>query len=168
MLAGSIDAAAADKASHFIMVADSFHLPIVFVADNPGMLPGSRSERSAVLRAGARVRGADPRHNDQVQRHNPQGLGFGSMVMAMMGFDHQSATFAYPGVTLGAMSARRSAGPCTPARRAEKLRDAESKRPSDQPTGWGSTSSSIPGRPGRAPGLVARGPCPAAKGPPNP
>src|SRR5271163_801828 len=55
VLAGSIDAAAADKAAHFITVADSFHLPIVFLADNPGMLPGSRSERSGVLRAGARL-----------------------------------------------------------------------------------------------------------------
>ena len=27
------------------------------------------------------------------------------MVMAMMGFDHRTATFAYPGVTLGAMGA---------------------------------------------------------------
>src|ERR1700749_5120386 len=52
VLAGSIDADAADKAAHFIMVADSFHLPIVFLADNPGMLPGSRSERAGVLRAG--------------------------------------------------------------------------------------------------------------------
>src|SRR5947209_8121300 len=44
VLAGSIDAAAADKAAHFIMVADSFRLPIVLLADNPGMLPGSRSD----------------------------------------------------------------------------------------------------------------------------
>ena len=55
VLAGSIDADAADKAAHFIMVADSFHLPIVFLADNPGMLPGSRSEKSGVLRSGARM-----------------------------------------------------------------------------------------------------------------
>lgn len=32
VLAGSIDADAADKAAHFITVADSFHLPIVFLA----------------------------------------------------------------------------------------------------------------------------------------
>ena len=55
VLAGSIDSAAADKAAHFILVADSFHLPIVFLADNPGMLPGSRSEREGVLRSGARM-----------------------------------------------------------------------------------------------------------------
>ena len=31
--------------------------------------------------------------------------GFGSMVMALIGFDGQVATFAYPGATLGAMGA---------------------------------------------------------------
>ena len=56
--AGSIDAPAADKAAHFIMVADSFHVPLVFLADNPGMLPGTRSERAGVLRSGARMFGA--------------------------------------------------------------------------------------------------------------
>ncbi len=39
-LAGSIDSDAADKAAHFIMVADSFHLPIVFLADNPRHVAG--------------------------------------------------------------------------------------------------------------------------------
>ncbi len=69
VLAGSIDAAAADKAAHFIMVADSFHLPLVFLADNPGMLPGSRSERSGVLRGGAtHVRRPDRGHDDQAAR----------------------------------------------------------------------------------------------------
>jgi acetyl-CoA carboxylase carboxyltransferase component len=31
--------------------------------------------------------------------------GFGSMVMSLLGFDNQVATFAYPGATMGAMSA---------------------------------------------------------------
>jgi acetyl-CoA carboxylase carboxyltransferase component len=31
--------------------------------------------------------------------------GFGSMVMSLIGFDDQVATFAYPGATMGAMSA---------------------------------------------------------------
>src|SRR5690606_33444505 len=55
VMAGSIDADAADKAAHFISVADSFPLPIVFLADNPGMLPGSASGRAGVLRSGARM-----------------------------------------------------------------------------------------------------------------
>ena len=50
VLAGSISAEAADKAAHFIAVADSFHLPLVFLSDNPGVLPGSASERAGILR----------------------------------------------------------------------------------------------------------------------
>ena len=106
VLAGSIDAAAADKAARFITVADSFHLPLIFLADNPGMMPGSRSERAAVLRSGARMFAA------QTQATSPKlhltlrkAYGFGSMVMSLIGFDNQSGTFSYPGATLGAMGA---------------------------------------------------------------
>ncbi|KKC06790.1 acyl-CoA carboxylase subunit beta [Mycobacterium nebraskense] len=127
VLAGSIDADAADKAAHFILVADSFHLPIVFLADNPGMLPGSRSERSGVLRAGARMFAAQTAATT-VKLHVTlrKAYGFGSMVMSLLGFDHQSATFAYPGATMGAMSAA-ALGRATHAGEdiTAKLRDAE-------------------------------------------
>ncbi len=106
VLAGSIDADAADKAAHFIMVADSFHLPIVFLADNPGMLPGSRSEKSGVLRSGARMFAAQTAATTlKLHLTLRKAYGFGSMVMSLLGFDNQSATFAYPGATMGAMSA---------------------------------------------------------------
>ncbi|CQD12578.1 carboxyl transferase domain-containing protein [Mycobacterium europaeum] len=106
VIAGSIDADAADKAAHFIMVADSFHLPIVFLADNPGMLPGSRSERSGVLRAGGRMFAAQTAATTlKLHVTLRKAYGFGSMVMSLLGFDHQVATFAYPGATMGAMSA---------------------------------------------------------------
>jgi methylmalonyl-CoA decarboxylase subunit alpha len=106
VMAGSIDADAADKAAHFIMVADSFHLPIVFLADNPGMLPGSRSERTGVLRAGARMFAAQTAATTlKLQVTLRKAYGFGSMVMAILGFDGQSATYGYPGATMGAMSA---------------------------------------------------------------
>jgi acetyl-CoA carboxylase carboxyltransferase component len=106
VLAGSIDADAADKAAHFIMVADSFHLPIVFLADNPGMLPGSRSERSGVLRAGGRMFAAQTAATTlKLHITLRKAYGFGSMVMSLLGFDDQVATFAYPGATMGAMSA---------------------------------------------------------------
>jgi acetyl-CoA carboxylase carboxyltransferase component len=127
VLAGSIDAAAADKAAHFVLVADSFHLPIVFLADNPGMLPGSRSERSGVLRAGARMFAAQTAATT-IKLHVTlrKAYGFGSMVMSLLGFDHQSATFAYPGATMGAMSAA-ALGRATHADDdiTAKLRDAE-------------------------------------------
>lgn len=105
-LAGSIDAAAADKAARFVTMADSFHLPLVFLADNPGMLPGSASERAGVLRAGARMFAAQTRASTlKLHVTLRKAYGFGSMVMAMVGFDRQSATFAWPGATLGAMGA---------------------------------------------------------------
>jgi acetyl-CoA carboxylase carboxyltransferase component len=106
VLAGSIDADAADKAAHFIMVADAFHLPIVFLADNPGMLPGSRSEKTGVLRSGARMFAAQTAATTlKLHVTLRKAYGFGSMVMSLLGFDNQSATFAYPGATMGAMSA---------------------------------------------------------------
>jgi acetyl-CoA carboxylase carboxyltransferase component len=106
VLAGSIDADAADKAAHFIMVADSFHVPIVFLADNPGMLPGSRSERTGVLRAGARMFAAQTAATTlKLHLTLRKAYGFGSMVMSLLSFDEQAATFAYPGATMGAMSA---------------------------------------------------------------
>jgi acetyl-CoA carboxylase carboxyltransferase component len=127
VIAGSIDADAADKAAHFILVADSFHLPLIFFADNPGMLPGSRSERSGVLRAGARMFAAQTAATT-VKLHVTlrKAYGFGSMVMSLLGFDSQSATFAYPGATMGAMSAA-ALGRATHAGEdlTAKLRDAE-------------------------------------------
>jgi acetyl-CoA carboxylase carboxyltransferase component len=106
VMAGAVDAPAADKAAHFISVADAFHLPLLFVTDNPGMLPGSQSERRGVLRSGGRMFAAEalattPKINLTLRK----AYGFGSMVMAMMSFDGQAGTFAFPGVTLGAMGA---------------------------------------------------------------
>lgn len=106
VLAGSIDTAAADKAAHFIQVADSFHLPLIFLADNPGMLPGSESEREGVLRSGARMFVAQTAATTlKLHVTLRKAYGFGSMVMSLIGFDGQVATFAYPGATMGAMGA---------------------------------------------------------------
>lgn len=127
MMAGSIDADAADKAAHFIMVADSFHLPIVFLADNPGMMPGSRSERAGVLRAGARMFAAQTAATTlKLHVTLRKAYGFGSMVMSLLGFDAQVATYAYPGATMGAMSAA-ALSRATHAEEdmSERLREAE-------------------------------------------
>src|SRR3954469_11281510 len=106
VLAGSIDVDGADKAAHFITVADSFHLPLIFLADNPGVLPGTESERRGILRSGARMFAAQtvattPKFEVTLRK----AYGFGSMVMGMIGFDGQSAVFALPGATMGAMGA---------------------------------------------------------------
>jgi acetyl-CoA carboxylase carboxyltransferase component len=125
--AGAIDADAADKAAHFISVADAFHVPLVFLADNPGMLPGSRSERNGVLRSGARMFAAQTlATTPKVHLTMRKAYGFGSVVMSMVGFDNQIATFAFPGVTLGAMGAGASSRAMRATDDVEaQLRDAE-------------------------------------------
>jgi acetyl-CoA carboxylase carboxyltransferase component len=106
VLAGTIDADAADKATHFLGVADAFHLPVVFLADNPGVMGGSVAERSGALRHVARMfvaqhRISAPKFHVTLRK----AFGFGSTIMAMNPFDGQTLTLAFPAVTLGASPA---------------------------------------------------------------
>ena len=105
-LAGSIDVAAATKAAHFIAVCDSFHLPLVFLADTPGVLAGTVSERAGVLRASARMYAAQTRATTtKIHITLRKAFGFGSCVMAMNPHDAQTLSFAYPAAAVGAMGA---------------------------------------------------------------
>src|SRR6266545_3621757 len=104
--AGAIDSESADKAAHFIDVADAFHLPLVFLADNPGVLAGTAAERSGVLRHAARMFAAQARvRSPKLHVTLRKAYGFGSSLMAMNPFDGQSITLAFPGARLGAMPA---------------------------------------------------------------
>ena len=125
--AGAIDAAAAEKAAHFVTVADSFHLPLVFLTDNPGMLAGTASERAGILRAGARMFAAQTQARTvKLQVALRKAYGFGSLAMSMVSFDHQTASYALPGVTLGAMGSHGAADAVrADAQTAEALRQAE-------------------------------------------
>ncbi len=127
VMAGSIDAKAADKAARFITVADSFHLPLVFLADNPGVMPGTRSEQAGILRSGARMYAAQSMvTSPKLELTLRKAYGFGSMVMAMAPFDNQTGTFAYPGATMGAMGAAAQGSAINAdAEQAESLRRAE-------------------------------------------
>jgi acetyl-CoA carboxylase carboxyltransferase component len=127
VMAGSVDVDGADKAAHFITVADSFHLPLVFLADNPGVMPGRASEKRGILRSGARMYAAQMlATSPKFQVTLRKAYGFGSMVMAMIPFDNQSAVFAFPGVTMGAMgAAAMSRATGADADEAARLREAE-------------------------------------------
>ena len=127
VMAGSVDVDGADKAAHFITVADSFHLPLVFLADNPGVMPGRASEKRGILRSGARMYAAQMlATSPKFQVTLRKAYGFGSMVMAMIPFDSQSAVFAFPGVTMGAMgAAAMSRATGADADEAARLREAE-------------------------------------------
>lgn len=106
MLAGSIDTAAAEKAARFITTTSAFGLPLVQLADTPGVLSGSASERAGILRAAARMFAAQrrarvPKFHVTVRK----AFGFGSSVMGQNAFDGQTVSLAFPGATLGGIPA---------------------------------------------------------------
>jgi methylmalonyl-CoA decarboxylase subunit alpha len=106
VMAGTVDSAAADKATHFLDVAGAFGLPCVFLADNPGVLAGTLAERQGILRHAARMfavqhRLAVPKLHVTLRK----AFGFGSSIMAMNPFDGQTITVAFPSITLGALPA---------------------------------------------------------------
>jgi acetyl-CoA carboxylase carboxyltransferase component len=106
VLAGALDVPAAEKGARFIERVTAFHLPLVQLADNPGVLAGTESERAGILRAGARMFAAQHRA-DVPKLHVTlrKAFGFGSSIMGQNAFDHQTVSLAFPGVTLGGIPA---------------------------------------------------------------
>lgn len=106
VLAGSLDVAAADKGARFLEFCGAFGLPVVFLADNPGVLAGSVSERAGILRSSARMFAAQRRlRTPKVHVTIRKAFGFGSSVMAANPFDQQSISLAFPTATLGGIPA---------------------------------------------------------------
>jgi acetyl-CoA carboxylase carboxyltransferase component len=52
---GGWTAAASEKVMRFVDLAETFHLPVVHIVDNPGFVIGTRAEQEATIRAGARA-----------------------------------------------------------------------------------------------------------------
>ena len=104
--AGAITRDAAEKACHFIEVADNFGLPLVTLLDNPGVMPGPDSERSGVLKAAAHMFKAQRRYRGtKIVVTLRKAFGFGSSVMGMNPWDQQAISIALPSVTLGGVPA---------------------------------------------------------------
>ncbi|MFL2647286.1 MAG: acyl-CoA carboxylase subunit beta [Dehalococcoidia bacterium] len=55
VMGGTTDVAAGDKVIRFIQLCDTFHLPIISFADEPGFMVGLESEKKGIERAGARL-----------------------------------------------------------------------------------------------------------------
>ncbi|GAT67168.1 methylmalonyl-CoA carboxyltransferase [Planomonospora sphaerica] len=55
VLAGALDAAAAQKAARFVRFCDAFGIPLVTLVDVPGFLPGTDQEHSGIIRHGAKL-----------------------------------------------------------------------------------------------------------------
>jgi acetyl-CoA carboxylase carboxyltransferase component len=104
--AGAIGVEEARKATHFLGVADAFHLPVVFLADNPGVMAGTAAEQAGALRAAAGLFVAQRRvRSPKLHVTVRKAFGFGSSIMAMNPFDDQTTTLAFPGVSLASMPA---------------------------------------------------------------
>jgi acetyl-CoA carboxylase carboxyltransferase component len=104
--AGALDAAAAIKAADFIETAAAFGLPLVFLADNPGVLAGRKAEREGILKWGGKMFLAQRRARvPKLHVTLRKSFGFGSTTMAQNPFDDQTLTLAFPGVTLSSMPA---------------------------------------------------------------
>lgn len=104
--AGAITAQAAEKAAHFIELADNFGLPLISLLDNPGVLPGPESERAGVLKAAGRMFAAQRRYRgNKIVTTLRKAFGFGSSVMGMNPWDKQTLSLALPSANLGGLPA---------------------------------------------------------------
>ena len=54
-LGGSLDVTAGDKIIRFMLMCNTFHLPMVYFADEPGFMVGLEEEKRGIVRAGARM-----------------------------------------------------------------------------------------------------------------
>jgi acetyl-CoA carboxylase carboxyltransferase component len=54
-LGGSMDVAAGTKVIRFLQLCDTFHLPMIYLADEPGFMAGPEQQRQGIVRAGAKM-----------------------------------------------------------------------------------------------------------------
>ena len=52
---GVIFPESAEKAAHFISLCDAYNIPLLFLVDLPGFMVGSKVEKEAIIRRGARM-----------------------------------------------------------------------------------------------------------------
>lgn len=104
--AGTIDRDAAIKGAEFLTSVGAFGLPVVFLADNPGVLAGTQAERDGILKWAGRMFQAERcLTGPKVHVTLRKAFGFGSTIMGHNPFDHQTTTFAFPNVTMSSMPA---------------------------------------------------------------
>lgn len=121
---GAIDARCSDKAAHFIRLCDAFGLPLVFVVDTPGVLPGVEEEKIGVIKRGGRffyavVEATVPIVTVVVRK--AYGGGYAVMGSKQLGGD---LNFAWPTARIAVMGAEAAVG-LIQRRRLEAASDEE-------------------------------------------
>jgi acetyl-CoA/propionyl-CoA carboxylase carboxyl transferase subunit len=105
VMAGCLDAATGDKTGRFVQWCDGMGLPLVFLVDVPGYLPGVGQEDEGVLRRGAKLlhayAGASVPRLTVVTR-KAYGGAFIAMGSKGLGADR---VFAWPGAQVDVMGA---------------------------------------------------------------
>ncbi len=119
--AGAVDPEAAIKATDFLEHIGHFGHPVIFLADNPGVMAGPKAERGGILKWGGKMYRAERRlKGAKIHVTMRKAFSFGSVVMAHNPHDKQTLSVSLPGVTMAAMPAA-SGGPTA------KLSEAEQK-----------------------------------------
>jgi acetyl-CoA carboxylase carboxyltransferase component len=54
-LGGSLTVDSSDKSARFIRFCDAFNIPLLFLVDTPGYLPGVQQEHTGIIRHGAKL-----------------------------------------------------------------------------------------------------------------
>ena len=54
-LSGALDIDASEKATRFMMICDAYGIPLVYVVDTPGYLPGVQQEKLGIIHRGAKM-----------------------------------------------------------------------------------------------------------------
>lgn len=129
---GAVDSAAAQKAADFLETAGAFNLPVLFLADNPGVMAGVQAEREGVLKwAGKMFRAQRRLRGVKIHVTLRKAFGFGSSVMAHNPFDGQALHLSFPQLVMSAMPAQ--AGGASAKLGAEEQARAEAAQ---QESGW--------------------------------
>jgi acetyl-CoA carboxylase carboxyltransferase component len=104
---GSVDSAAAIKAMDFLDTVGGFGLPVIFLADNPGVMAGTRAERDGILKWAGKMFKAERRLTvPKIHVTLRKAFGFGSTTMAHNPFDGQTLHFSFPVLTMSSMPAK--------------------------------------------------------------
>ena len=104
--AGAVDSSAAIKAADFLETAGAFGLPVIFLADNPGVMAGTKSEREGILKWAGKMFLAQRRlRGPKLHVTLRKAFGFGASTMAQNPFDRQTISYAFPSITISSMPA---------------------------------------------------------------
>lgn len=103
-MAGSLTAAAGDKAARFVQFCDAFGIPLVSLVDTPGIMAGPDAERTAVVRHASRLLVACARMTvPMVGVVLRRGYGLGAQAMLAGSTREPVMTLAWPQAHMGPM-----------------------------------------------------------------